>query len=47
MIKSKKLANQILKRMCKVLSIETKNVIKSCLNSNNKWSSHCYILLSL
>jgi hypothetical protein len=47
MIKSKKLANQILKRMCKVLSIETKNVIKSCLNNNKKPSSHSYILISI
>ena len=47
MLKSKKLANQILKRMCKVLNIETNNVIKSCLNSDNKWSSHCFILITI
>src|SRR6056300_490571 len=47
MMKSKKLANQILKRMCKTLNIETKNIIKSCVNDNDKPSSHCYILLSL
>jgi hypothetical protein len=45
MMKSKKLPNQILKRMCKTLSIETRNIIKS-VHLDNKQTTNTYILIN-
>lgn len=46
MLKSKKLPNQILKRMCKTLCIETKNIIKCVKLDNDKQTTNTYILIS-
>ena len=46
MLKSKKLPNQILKRMCKTLCIETKNIIKCVKLDNDKQTTNTMILIS-